>query len=106
MSYATAAEIRVYCPSIDTQRSDAELTAYAENEETLTINPLLLKQYSAQEIAGSDIAVSLSAKLGALAALKNVYGNNANSAMDVDLKELQEDVNSTLKRLRTGEIRL
>ena len=111
MAYATADMIRAYALRITNDTSgltDAQLVDYADGEDALTINPILQKQYDLTEVAGSEFVKRLSAKCGAKAALKALYGEHPSekAKLSVDIQKLEDDIKSTLKMLQTGEVRI
>ena len=106
MAYSTAAQIRKYAERIGDQKTDAELEDYANTEDKLVINPILQKQYDLTEIKDSEFVKDLSAKCGAKAAMKALYGANPENDLKPDITKLEDDVSATLKQLRVGEIRI
>ena len=112
MAYATADMIREYALRIDNDAgsgfSDTQLVDYADGEDALTINPILRKQYDLSEVAGSEFVKRLSAKCGAKAAMEALYGSNPQdkAKLSPDIQKLDDDINRTLSRLRTGEVRI
>jgi hypothetical protein len=117
-AYADVTLIKTYCTSLTISETgdltEAELIAYAENEDKYTLNPALVKQYSLTDIQtavtnGTSMGLFikiLSAKLGALAALKAVYSKNQQKQLKDFVDDLEQDTFDTLRQIKVGEIRL
>ncbi|MCE7699600.1 MAG: hypothetical protein K8E24_012590 [Methanobacterium paludis] len=109
MAYSTADQIRRYAPGIEEDDfTDTELVGYADSQDALIINPILLKQYDLSEVTETGTVKELSAMCAAKAAMKSLYGEHPQdkARLGPDISKLEDDINAILKQIKVGEIRL
>lgn len=107
MTYATTPLVREFMPSLASPVVlDSKILSTISQVEAGIINPALTPMYDVPFATPSDFTKILTAKAAALEILKEQYqGGNVNAKPDY-IATLTADVNSTLLRLKTGEVRL